>query len=178
MSGNSGGVNDEPNWEEHIAVVIEPPKSRRLSPGPQKERSPQSSQSGNSNFEMMMALEAKRSETLQSAIMIMLAQSTALQLPRQQTTGMPAHAAAGKALAQMTEADCRSWIESIQLPKYVKTFSDSSVYGPMLEAFIHPQFGRQLLMSTGISEEDCISLVPEIYRLKACGFNRSSAISV
>lgn len=75
----------------------------------------------------------------------------------------------------MTTADCLSVIYSVGLAKYSNIFTEHSVDGPMLDAFVHPQFGKELMLSLGISEEDCLVLVPEIYRLKARGFNVCSS---
>lgn len=75
----------------------------------------------------------------------------------------------------MTTADCLSVIQSVGLAKYSCIFTELSIDGPMLDAFVHPQFGKEVMLSLGISDEHCLVLVPEIYRLKARGFNVCSS---
>ena len=60
---------------------------------------------------------------------------------------------------QMTTHDCINMLKSIGLSKYEEVFQEKYVDGPMLEAFIHPNFGRELMMSMGITNEDCLFLV-------------------
>lgn len=76
---------------------------------------------------------------------------------------------------EMTVQECTSMIESLGLSKYSRVFLDNAVDGPMLEAFTNAQFGKQLMISIGISEEDCLIIIPELYRLRARGFNNATS---
>lgn len=76
INGNSGGINDEPKWEEHIEAVLVPPKSRRQSLNtPKDDRNKSDLQS---TLEMMIALDAKRNQTFQNALMQMVLAQTSL----------------------------------------------------------------------------------------------------
>lgn len=81
------------------------------------------------------------------------------------------------ALNQMTLGDCINMLKSVGLTKYEDVFVEKCVDGPMLEAFIHPSFGQELMLSMGITNNDCLRLVPEIYRIKAHGYNMTTSTS-
>ena len=82
------------------------------------------------------------------------------------------------ALNQLTTSDCQDIIKSVGLSKHIEAFSKEGVDGPMLEAFLNPQLGIEMMISVGITEEkDRMVLVREIYRIRARGYNCMSATS-
>lgn len=73
LKGNSSGANEEPEWSDHIEAVVVPPKSRRQSP-PKEQKGNSTEPTSPSTLETLLALEAKKNETMQSAAMMMFMQ--------------------------------------------------------------------------------------------------------
>lgn len=67
VSGTSGGVNDEPVWEEHIDAVLVPPKVKK--PQSTMVGSCSSPNSTNQVLEMMLLQQQQRSEIVQTALL-------------------------------------------------------------------------------------------------------------
>ena len=79
VSGKSGGVNDEPKWEDHISAVSLPPKSKK-SPSTKGTIIPQvatPTATSNNLLEMMMLQQQKRSDYMQTALLACLTSSPA-----------------------------------------------------------------------------------------------------
>lgn len=76
LDGGSSGVSEEPDWEKHMESVIIPPKSKRQSGGSPTQNNNSNQPSFQNTLDMMIALDAKRNDTLQSTLMMILAAQT------------------------------------------------------------------------------------------------------
>ena len=83
ISGNCGGINDEPKWEDHISAVSFPPKSKK-SPSSAKGTTPPQATTppaaSNNLLEMMILQQQQRSEYMQTALLACLTNSPAFQV--------------------------------------------------------------------------------------------------
>lgn len=77
LSGNSGGINDEPKWEEHIEAISFPPKTKKSTPATKVTTVPQTS---TTLLEMMMLQQQQRSDLMQTAMLACLSNSPSFQV--------------------------------------------------------------------------------------------------
>lgn len=88
LSGESSGVGEEPDWQQHLDKVHTPPKSRRSSPSTTASSSSTSSSEGGQPLGMMgmfliqnqqrMEAENRRSEMFQTTLLTLLSSNMSM----------------------------------------------------------------------------------------------------
>ncbi|KXJ23339.1 uncharacterized protein LOC110250738 [Exaiptasia diaphana] len=183
VGGRLSGIGEEPNWTDHLEEVIVPPKSRRSScTSPCSSIASSASSAASDGLQggllQMMMMNQQRSEMLHNTFMttmlaMMQSKVTGMNPPNSSftcndsgNTSMPSRPATAKPqkmdLRNFNQEECCNFLLSLGLGKYIPQFQENQMDGQLLSALVHPHFGKMMLESMTLDEEERDTLISAI----------------